>query len=151
MILMSRYQKIYCRLLKAKCDVKILLDTHIFLWALTEPDRLGKKAKFLLKSRENQLYLSAVSSWEISIKASLGKLPLPEPPDRYVSSRIASLRITPLDVKLYHTFIVYRLPLHHRDPFDRLLIATAIAENIFLMSADEKFVNYDVNLIRGSE
>ena len=130
-------------------DVKILLDTHIFLWALTEPNRLGEKTKSLLRSRKNQLYFSAASSWEISIKASLGKLPLPEPPDKYISSRIASLKITPLDVKHYHTFTVYKLPLHHRDPFDRILIATAIAENICLMSADEKFCNYDVNLIWG--
>ena len=131
--------------------MKILLDTHIFLWALAEPNRLGEKAKSLLKSSKNRLYLSAASSWEISIKASLGKLPLPEAPENYISSRIASLNIIPLDVKLYHTFIVYRLPLHHRDPFDRLLIATAIAEKIKLMSADEKFANYDVDLIRGSQ
>ena len=149
MILTIHYQKIFYWLLKAIRDVKILLDTHIFLWALAQPNRLGKKAKSLLKSRDNQLFLSAASSWEISIKASLDKLPLPETPDKYVSSRIASLKITPLDVKLYHTFIVYQLPLHHRDPFDRLLIATAIAENIALMSADEKFANYDVNLISG--
>lgn len=129
--------------------MKILLDTHIFLWALTEPKRLGENAKSLLKSRKNQLYLSAASSWEISIKAGLDKLPLPEPPDKYVSSRMVDLRVTPIDVKHYHTFIVYELPLHHRDPFDRLLIATAIAENIFFMSADQKFRHYDVNLIWG--
>lgn len=129
--------------------MKILLDTHIFLWALTEPKRLGNKTKSLLKSRENKLYFSAASSWEISIKNSLGKLPLPEPPDKYISSRMASLKITPLDVKHHHTFIVYKLPLHHRDPFDRLLIASAIAENVNLMSADKQFRHYDVNLLWG--
>jgi PIN domain nuclease of toxin-antitoxin system len=129
--------------------LRILLDTQIFLWALAEPKRLGEKTKSLLRSRENQLYFSAASSWEISIKAGLGKLPLPEPPDKYISSRIANLKISPLDVKHYHTFIVYQLPLHHRDPFDRILIATAIAENIYLMSTDERFRLYDVNLIWG--
>jgi PIN domain nuclease of toxin-antitoxin system len=129
--------------------VKILLDTHIFLWALTEPNRLGEKTRSLLKSKENQLYFSAASSWEISIKVGLGKLPLPEPPNKYISSRMASLKIMPLDVKHYHTFIVYKLPLHHRDPFDRILIATAIAENIDLVSADEQFRHYDVNLLWG--
>ena len=129
--------------------MNILLDTQIFLWALTEPKRLGKKAKSLLKSKKNQLYLSAASSWEIAIKAGLGKLPLPEPPDKYISSRMASLKIAPLDIKHYHTFIVDRLPLHHRDPFDRILIASAIAENLHLMSADKQFRRYDVDLIWG--
>ena len=129
--------------------MNILLDTQIFLWALTEPKRLGKKAKSLLKSKKNQLYLSAASSWEIAIKTGLGKLPLPEPPDKYISSRMASLRIAPLDVRHYHTFIVYKLPLHHRDPFDRILIASAIAENLHLMSADKQFRRYDVDLIWG--
>ena len=129
--------------------MNILLDTQIFLWALTEPKRLGKKAQSLLKSKENQLYLSAASSWEISIKASLKKLPLPEPPDKYISSRMESLKIVPLDIKHYHTFAVYKLPLHNRDPFDRILIATAIVENFFLMSADKNFKYYDVNLLWG--
>ena len=129
--------------------MRILLDTQIFLWALAEPKRLGENTKSLLQSRENQLYFSAASSWEISIKAGLGKLPLPEPPDKYVSSRMTNLKISPLDITHYHTFIVYQLPLHHRDPFDRILIATAIAENIYLMSADEQFRRYDVNLIWG--
>ena len=129
--------------------MNILLDTQIFLWALTEPKRLGKNAQSLLQSKKNQLYLSAATSWEISIKAGLGKLPLPEPPDKYVSSRMASLQIVPLDIKHYHTFIVYQLPLHHRDPFDRILIATAIAENLHLMSADKQFHIYDVNLLWG--
>ena len=127
--------------------MKILLDTQIFLWALAEPRRLGEKAKSLLKSKKNQLYLSAASSWEIAIKVGLGKLPLPEPPDKYISSRMASLQITPVDVKHYHAFIVYQLPLHHRDPFDRILIASAIAEKFYLMTADKQFRRYDVDLI----
>lgn len=129
--------------------MNILLDTQIFLWALAEPKRLGKKTKSLLKSKKNQLYLSAASSWEIAIKAGLGKLPLPEPPDKYITSRMASLKIAPLDVKHYHTFIVYQLPLYHRDPFDRILIASAISENLHLMTADKQFCRYDVDLIWG--
>ncbi|MGL6339678.1 MAG: type II toxin-antitoxin system VapC family toxin [Waterburya sp.] len=129
--------------------MKILLDTQIFLWALAEPKRLGENTKSLLRSKKNQLYFSAASSWEICIKAGLGKLPLPEPPDNYISSRMANLNISPLDVKHYHSFMVYKLPLHHRDPFDRILIATAIAENIYLMSADSKFRHYDLDLLWG--
>ncbi|MDJ0570324.1 MAG: type II toxin-antitoxin system VapC family toxin [Pleurocapsa sp. MO_192.B19] len=129
--------------------MKILLDTQIFLWALAEPKRLGENAKSLLRSQENQLYLSAASSWEISIKVALGKLPLPEAPDKYISSRMANLKILPLDVKHHHTFIVYKLPLHHRDPFDRILIASSIAENFHLMSADEQFRHYEIDLLWG--
>lgn len=129
--------------------MKILLDTQIFLWALAQPKLLRKNAKSLLRSQENQLYLSAASSWEISIKAGLGKLPLPEPPDKYVSSRMTSLRILPLEIKHHHMFIVYALPLHHRDPFDRILIASAIAEKLHLMSADQQFHRYNIDLLWG--
>jgi PIN domain nuclease of toxin-antitoxin system len=129
--------------------LKILLDTQIFLWMLTEPKRLGENAKSLLRNKENQLYLSAASSWEISIKASLGKLPLPEPPDAYISSRTIDLTILPLDIKHHHTFVVYSLPLHHRDPFDRILIAQAIADRLHLISVDEQFRLYDLDLIWG--
>lgn len=129
--------------------MRILLDTQIFLWALAEPKRLGENAKSLLRNKENQLYLSAASSWEICIKANLGKLPLPESPDLYISSRMANLRILPLDVKHHHTFAIYSLPLHHRDPFDRILIVQAIAENLHLISADEQFRYYNLDLIWG--
>ena len=131
--------------------MKILLDTQIFLWALTAPARLGQNAQSLLRRKENQLYLSAASSWEISIKAGLVKLPLPEPPDAYVSSRMANLNILPLAIKHHHTFGVYNLPLHHRDPFDRILIAQAMAEGLQIMSADRQFKRYEVDLIWGED
>ena len=129
--------------------MKILVDTQIFLWALTDPSRLGEATKKSLQSKENQLYLSAASSWEICIKASLNKLPLPEPPKSYISSRMESLNILPLAIKHHHTFGVYQLPLHHRDPFDRILIAQAQAENFYLMSADRQFRAYEVELLWG--
>ena len=125
------------------------MDTQIFLWALTAPTRLGQNAQSLLKSKNNQLYLSAASSWEISIKAGLGKLPLPEPPKTYIPSRMANLNILPLDIKHHHTFGVYNLPLLHRDPFDRILIAQALAEDLRLMSSDSQFKRYKVDLIWG--
>lgn len=131
--------------------MRILLDTHIFLWAITEPERLRENARNLLENRRNQLYFSAASSWEISIKAGIGKLPLIEPPDRYIEAKMIELRAKPLEITHEHTYAVYKLPSHHKDPFDRLLIATAIVENLNLMSADEKFHNYDINLIWGKE
>jgi PIN domain nuclease of toxin-antitoxin system len=131
--------------------LKILLDTQIFLWMLAEPKRLGENAKSLLRNKKNQLYLSAASSWEISIKASLEKLPLPESPDLYISSRMMDLGILPLDIKHHHTFVVYSLALHHRDPFDRILIAQAIADRLHLISIDQQFRLYDLDLIWGFE
>lgn len=129
--------------------MEILIDTQIFLWALTEPNRLGEEAKKTLKAKKNQLYLSAASSWEICIKASLNKLPLPEAPDSYISSRMARLNILPLAIKHHHTFGIFGLPMHHRDPFDRILIAQAKAEKFHLMSADRLFQLYEVDLISG--
>ena len=129
--------------------MKILLDTHILLWMSAAPKRLGNNAKSILQNRENQLYFSAASSWEISIKAGLDKLPLPEPPDEYISSRMKSLKILPLDVKHNHTFEIYNLPLYHRDPFDRILIAQAKLENLYLMSADKLFKPYEIDLLWG--
>ena len=131
--------------------MKILLDTQIFLWALAQPKRLGDKAQSLLRSKDNRLYFSAASSWEICIKAALGKLPLPESPTLYIPSRMAALKILPLDIKHHHTFGVYSLPLHHRDPFDRILIAQAQAENLHLMSTDEQFKRYEIDLLWGFE
>ncbi len=131
--------------------MRILLDTHIFLWMLAEPKRLGKNSQSLLQSKQNQLYFSAASSWEISIKAGLDKLPLPETPNAYISSRMRDLKISPLDVKHHHTFEVYNLPLYHRDPFDRILIAQAKLENLYLMSADKLFKRYELDLLWGLE
>ncbi len=76
---------------------------------------------------------------------------MPEPPDAYVSSRMANLNILPLAIKHHHTFRVYNLPLHHRDPFDRILIAQAIAEGLQIMSADGQFKRYEVDLIWGED
>ena len=129
--------------------MKILIDTQIFLWALTEPNRLGEEAKKILKTKNNQLYLSAASSWEICIKASLNKLPLPKSPDSYISSRMERLSILPLAIRHHHTFGIFELPMHHRDPFDRILIAQARAEKFHLMSADKLFKLYEVDLIWG--
>ena len=97
----------------------------------------------------NQLYLSSASSWEICIKTALNKLPLPEPPNTYIPSRMASLNILPLAIKHHHTFRVYQLPLHHRDPFDRILIGQAQTEKLNLMSADGQFQAYEIDLLWG--
>ncbi len=127
--------------------MKILLDTHVWLWLQTSPERLSNRALEQLRDPENELYLSAASGWEIAIKHALGKLPLPEPPDRYVPSRLAASGVTPLAVEMRHTLHVASLPTHHRDPFDRLLIAQAQLEQMAVMTVDSQIRTYGVEVL----
>jgi PIN domain nuclease of toxin-antitoxin system len=129
--------------------VTILLDTQCWLWWLVSPEKLSSSALQQLADGENTLLLSAASSWEIAIKYSLGKLPLPEPPEAFVSSRIIRDGVTPLPVEHAHALRVSALPLHHRDPFDRLLIAQAQIEGVPVMTVDPVFLRYGVEVIRG--
>jgi PIN domain nuclease of toxin-antitoxin system len=124
-----------------------LLDTHTWLWMLTEPDRLRPETRELLTDPREDLLLSAVSSWEIAIKYRLGKLPLPEPPTTYVPDRIRRTGVTPLAVEHDHALRVSELPERHRDPFDRLLICQAQALRIAVITADPVFTGYDVDVI----
>lgn len=125
--------------------MRFLLDTHVWLWMLTDPGRL-RGSKALIEDGSNELLLSAVSSWEIAIKHSIGRLPLPEPPTMYVPSRIKSSGVTPLAISHAHALQAAELPLHHRDPFDRLLIGQAISLQIALITADSAFAAYAVEL-----
>jgi PIN domain nuclease of toxin-antitoxin system len=95
----------------------------------------------------HDVFLSAVTSWEVAIKAATGKLHLPEPPDLYVPRRMASQRLRPLAVSHQHALAVFALPAHHRDPFDRLLIAQARTEDMTLITADRMFKRYPVELL----
>jgi PIN domain nuclease of toxin-antitoxin system len=111
------------------------------------PDRLSARARALVESFEHELFLSAASAWEIAIKHALGKLRLPEPPARYVPSRLEILRTQPLPIEHGHALRVGTLPSHHRDPFDRLLVAQAQLEDLPLLTADAVFSRYDVTVI----
>ena len=102
-----------------------------------------------MQNGENVLYLSAASSWEIAVKFALGKLPLPEPPEAFVPKRLARDRITPLAVEHVHALRVSALPLHHRDPFDRLLVAQAQVEEMPILTVDPAFSMYDVEVLKG--
>jgi PIN domain nuclease of toxin-antitoxin system len=95
----------------------------------------------------NERVLSGASAWEIAVKYSIGKLQLPEPPSQFVPSRMALTLTSPLSIELTHTLQVASLPFHHRDPFDRLLIAQAQVERLPIVTGDEKFENYDVEII----
>lgn len=125
----------------------LLIDTHCWLWWLSEPESLGQAALSLLRHAENTILLSPVSSWEIAIRHSIGRLPLPEKPEEFVSSRMERDGLISLPIHHSHTLKTADLPFHHNDPFDRLLIAQAIVEEIPIMTADSKFDLYDVEVI----
>ena len=127
--------------------MKYLLDTSVWLWSLTASHRIRAEARELLARGEEDLYLSAASSWEIAIKWALGKLELPEPAATYVPKRMAKQRLRPLPITHSHALAVSQLALHHRDPFDRLLIAQAQAEGMAILTADLAFRPYDVEII----
>ena len=127
--------------------MKYLLDTEVWLWSLSEPDRLNARARKLLADGSQEIYLSAASSWEIAIKYALGKLPLPELPDRYVTQRMTAQGLHALPISHDHALRVYALPRHHKDPFDRLLIAQAEAEGLTVLTADAAFKEYGVKLV----
>ncbi len=127
--------------------MKYLLDTGIFLWSLGGIGRLNRDAQELLAESKEEVYLSAASSWEISIKNSLGKLQLPEPPQQYVPNRMTLLGLRALQITHSHALAVSELPKHHGDPFDRLLIAQARSERMTLMTADSLCAKYPVDIL----
>lgn len=127
--------------------MRVLLDTHVWLWWISAPDKLSKDALRLIADRRNEVLLSAASSWEIAIKHRLGRLKLPEPPDRFVPPRLARDGIAALPISHAHALEVSNLPLHHRDPFDRLLIAQSRIEGIPVMTGDGAFLDYEVEVV----
>lgn len=127
--------------------MKVLLDTQCWLWMQAAPERFSPSTLALIEDDGNILLLSAASGWEISIKYALGKLPLPDPPDHYVPARMQSSGVEALAVRMEHALQVAQLPLHHQDPFDRLLVAQAKVERVPLLSADSKLAVYDVELM----
>jgi len=126
--------------------VRFLLDTHRWLWLQAAPERIPADALEALSSRDNALVLSSASAWEIAIKYALGRLPLPHPPDQYVPSRMASSGTAALPIDVRHAVHVASLPPHHRDPFDRLLVAQAQLEDLTILTADTQLSAYDVAL-----
>ena len=105
--------------------MKLLLDTQCWLWWFAQPERLSEEAIAHIAAETNDLWFSVASVWEIGIKVAIGKLPLPEPIDHYISSRMLQLGARSLEITATHALQAAALPLHHRDPFDRMLIAQA--------------------------
>jgi PIN domain nuclease of toxin-antitoxin system len=123
--------------------MKLLLDTHTFLWFIDDSPQLSQKGKTLLEA-DNALLLSMASLWEIAIKLSLGKLTVKMPTEVLMTQQLTRDDIDVLPITVAHLLVVSTLPLHHRDPFDRLLIAQAIVEQTPIVSADPAFDAYPV-------
>lgn len=126
---------------------KILLDTQIWLWSILIPEKLGDEGRTMIEDAENDLFLSAASSWEISIKYKLGRLILPEPPEVFILQRLIRDNIKPLSVEHHHACRVSILPDIHRDPFDRIIIAQAQIEQLLLITADQQMKDYNVKMM----
>ncbi len=114
----------------------LLLDTSALLWWLDKSERLGQRARDAIVDPGNRVYVSVVSAWEIVIKLGVGKLSLPPDVAAWLPERLYASRFTPLPVDLHHTLEVERLPGHHNDPFDRLLIAQATLETLTIVTGD---------------
>ena len=126
--------------------MKALLDTHTFLWAVADEGKLSRRVQQIYTGA-NDLWLSVASVWEILIKVRAGKLALPDPSGPYLVKKLAESRIEVLPIKLDHVLRIESLPVYHRDPFDRILIAQSLEEKLPLITADPVFERYRVDLI----
>jgi PIN domain nuclease of toxin-antitoxin system len=124
--------------------VRALLDTHAFLWFITGDRRMSSRSRSVIEDPGNDLLLSMASVWEMAIKTSLGKLQLAQPLDLVIPEQLSANLINLLPVTLNHAFRVSSMPFHHRDPFDRMLIAQGLHEGISILSSDEAFDVYGV-------
>ncbi len=131
--------------------MKLLLDTHAFLWFIGGSTELSPHARALIEEEEIVRYLSVASLWEMAIKVSIGKLDVPLPFTRLVQQHVRGNAIEVLQVEPEHLDEQRKMPFHHRDPFDRLIIAQAIAEEIPIVSRDSAFEKYSAQLIWESE
>jgi PIN domain nuclease of toxin-antitoxin system len=128
--------------------MKLLADTHVVLWSATNPQRIGKDARAAMEDGSNDLLVSVVSAWEIAIKQSLGKLDLPQPAERWLPKVLQHTGFEVAELGLSACLRVRALPWHHRDPFDRLLIAHALEDGCTIVTHDEVFEAYGVPLLR---
>jgi PIN domain nuclease of toxin-antitoxin system len=125
--------------------VRVLLDTHAFLWFITDDAKLSATGKVTIADPANDILISPASYWEVAIKVSLGKYPLSVPFETLITHGIADNEFEILPIEPKHAAAVSNLPFHHRDPFDRLLIAQALVEQVPLVSADTAFDAYPIN------
>ena len=127
--------------------MRLLLDTHSFLWFIAGSAKLSERARVQVEDLDNAVYLSVASLWEIAIKVSIGKLSLSRPYEELIPEQLEHNEIEVLTINLEHLAVLTRLPLHHRDPFDRLIITQAMVEDLPIVGKDDDFERYPVRLI----
>ncbi|OQX97180.1 MAG: twitching motility protein PilT [Bacteroidetes bacterium 4572_128] len=126
---------------------KYLLDTHTFIWTVIDDnDKLSRKAKNIIRDVDNELFISTISFWEIAIKKNIGKLELNVDFDELIK-QLKINKINLLNINLKHIKQIINMPLHHRDPFDRMLISQAKIENMVIITRDKHFHKYDINIL----
>jgi len=125
--------------------MKVLLDTNTFLWGLSAPEKLSLAARNAVASSER--FLSVASIWEALIKVRIGKLPLPVPAGNYLTAKMSANGVSVLSIKLEHVLQIEKLQLHHRDPFDRILIAQSLQEGWPIITSDPVFKMYPIRVI----
>ena len=126
---------------------KFLLDTHTFLWMVADPEELSAKVSDIVKEKANALYLSAASGWEIALLWQLNRIELPDEPQRFVPEAMQKYTVTPLPIGFQTAISSAMLPLIHRDPFDRIIIAEAIREKMIVLTKDRTFKEYGLQLV----
>lgn len=131
----------------AKTKLRVLVDTNVFLWSLGRLRTSSKLKEFFEHRERREFFVSHVTGWEIAIKYGIGKLTLPEIPEIFFPDRLRHSEFFGLPIDLDHVLRVHRLPLIHRDPFDRLLVAQAIKENLTILTSDTEIPKYDVKTI----
>jgi PIN domain nuclease of toxin-antitoxin system len=127
--------------------MRILLDTHAFLWWISDAPQLSQKARQIIGNGENTLFLSAASGWEIAIKTRLGKLKLPADIASFILEQLSVNAVTPLPIQMKHALRVSSLTDFHRDPFDRMIVAQAQVEDLPVLTADPQLAGYSVKII----
>ena len=127
--------------------MRLLLDTHAFLWAAAEPDELSSAARAAIADRLNDIYVSAATAWEITIKAAVGKISLAADPAVWFPARVASLGFQTLDITAEHALAIALLPAIHRDPFDRMMIVQAQLEGLTFVTRDPENQKYPVHFL----
>ena len=127
--------------------MRALLDTHVLLWWMMDADRLSPQAHALLEDGGNELLWSVASSWEIAIKIRLDKIRLPNPWAVFLPKALSEQALTTLPIEHAHTLQLVDLPDHHRDPFDRMLVAQAQVEGLPLVTADNRLRRYEVDIL----
>lgn len=124
--------------------MRYLLDTHTLIWWAAEPDKLSDRVRQIIRSGDNQIFLSAASTWELALKAQIGKIQFNRPISAFVADEMSRNHFQILPVSIAHTLATSELPLLHRDPFDRLLVAQSRLEKLPILTADAWICRYDV-------